>query len=165
MGNVLSTHNKHQLDIRAYTYLYHMGKYIAIRPYDCQPVERSEDITNSVESMIYSFNAWHPLIQLKFNDYDYYHRQSYFKKGPECRMDLLQQHILVAKIYFDKNSTINQYFIDRSKRKVTLFKYVPKRNIGDQFMNMNNDIVTTVMTCNNDVNMGDKVCFFHETIY
>ena len=48
---------------------------------------------------------------------------------------------------------------------MTLFKYVPKRNIGDQFMNMNNDIVTTVMTCNNDVNMGDKVCFFNVTLY
>ena len=40
------------------------------------------------------------------------------------------------------------------------FKYYPKRNIGDQFMNVNNDIATTVLACNNNVTSGDKACFF-----
>ena len=44
-----------------------------------------------------------------------------------------------------KNNTINCYFIDGSIKKVAPFKYHPKRNIGDQFMNVNNDIATTVL--------------------
>ena len=42
---------------------------------------------------------------------------------------------------------------------------MPKRNIGDQFMNVNNDIATTVLACNNNVTSGDKACFFYVTLY
>ena len=42
------------------------------------------------------------------------------------------------------------------QKKVAPFKYVPKRNIGDQFMNVNNYIATTVLACNNNVTTGDK---------
>ena len=90
IDNALSTPNNHQLDMRTYTYPYQMEKYIAMKAYDCQAVERSEDSTNSVESMIYLFNTRHPLIQLRFNDHDCYHRRSCFKKDPECRTDLPQ---------------------------------------------------------------------------
>ena len=44
-------------------------------------------------------------------------------------------------------------------KKIAPFKYHPKRNIGDQFMNTNNDIATTVLACNNNVTIGDKACF------
>ena len=49
--------------------------------------------------------------------------------------------------------------------KIAPFKYHPKRNIGDQFMNTNNDITTTVLACNNNVTIGDKACFFYVTLY
>ena len=49
--------------------------------------------------------------------------------------------------------------------KIAPFKYHPKRNIGDQFMNTNNDIVATVLACNNNVTIGDKACFFYVTLY
>ena len=45
-------------------------------------------------------------------------------------------------------------------KKIAPFTYIPKRNIGDQFMNVNNDIATTVLACNNNVTLGDKACFF-----
>ena len=91
-----------------------MEKDITMRPYDCQPLERNEDSTNNVESMIYSFNVRQPLIQLKFNDHDCYHRRSCFKKSLEYQMDLPHQHRLITKIYFDKDkdNNINWYFID-----------------------------------------------------
>ena len=50
-------------------------------------------------------------------------------------------------------------------KKVAPFKYHPKRNIDDQFMNVNNDIATTVLACNNNVTSGDKACFFYITLY
>ena len=107
----------------------------------------------------------HPLIQLRFNIHDCYHRPSCFKKGPECRTELPQKHRQIATIQFDKNNTINWYFIDGSIKKIAPFKYHPKRNIGDQFMNVNNDIATTVLGCNNNVTSGDKACFFYVTLY
>ena len=45
-------------------------------------------------------------------------------------------------------------------KKISPFKYHPKRNIGDQFMNVNNDIATTVLACNNNITIGDNACFF-----
>ena len=32
-------------------------------------------------------------------------------------------------------------------------------------MNVNNDIATTVLGCNNNVTSGDKACFFYVTLY
>ena len=32
-------------------------------------------------------------------------------------------------------------------------------------MNVNNDIATTVLVCNNNVTSGDKACFFYVTLY
>ena len=32
-------------------------------------------------------------------------------------------------------------------------------------MNVNNDIATTVLSCNNNVTSGDKACFFYVTLY
>ena len=71
----------------------------------------------------------------------------------------------MACIQFDEDNSITWYFIDGSKRKIAPFKYIPQRNIGDQFMNVNNDIATTVLVCNNNVTSGDKACFFYVTLY
>ena len=43
--------------------------------------------------------------------------------------------------------------------------YIPRRSIGDQFMNVNNDIATTVLACNNNLVLGDRACFFYVTLY
>ena len=119
-----------------------------MKPHDCKStVKESEDI-NSLEYRLNQFNLRHPLIQLRFNLHDYKHRPSCFKKGPECRTELPKKHNHAAEILFDNNKCVTWHFIDGSTTKVTPFKYHPKRNIGDQFMNVNNDIATTVLTCN-----------------
>ena len=87
------------------------------------------------------------------------------KKGPECRTELPKLHTPVATIQFGNDKCVTWCFIDGSIKKVAPFKYVLKRNIGDQFMNVNNDIATTVFACNNNVTTGDKACFFYVTLY
>ena len=67
--------------------------------------------------------------------------------------------------FFYEDKSIDWYFADGSVKKVTPFRYYPKRNIGDQFMNVNNDIATTVFACNNNVTLGDKQCFYYVTLY
>ena len=70
------------------------------------------------------------------------------------------KHRQVACIQFDEDNTIKWYFKYGTIKEVTPFKYAPKRNIGDQFMNVDNDIVTTVLVCNNSVTSDDEACFF-----
>ena len=105
-----------------------------MKPPDCQAPINSVNSCDSLEYRIKQFNLRHPLIQLRFNIHDCYHRPSCFKKGPECRTELPQKHRQIATIQFDENNTINWYFIDGSIKKVAPFKYHPKRNIGDQFI-------------------------------
>ena len=136
-----------------------------MRPPDCYKPNNLQNQSDTLDDKIKQFNLRHPMIQLRFNIHDCYHRPSCFKKGPECRTELPQKHRQIATIQFDKNNTINWYFIDGSIKKIAPFKYHPKRNIGDQFMNVNNDIATTVLACNNNVTSGDKACFFYVTLY
>ena len=32
-------------------------------------------------------------------------------------------------------------------------------------MNVNNDIASTILGCNNNITSGDKACFFYVTLY
>ena len=157
--NFLNDTNKYQLDVLSYTYPYYMYESNLMKPVDCCAHDGEVNESVTLEDSIKQFNLRHHLLQLRFNVHDCYHRPSCFKKGPECRSELPQVHKQVACIQFDEDNSINWYFIDGTIKKVTPFKYAPKRNIGDQFMNVNNDIATTVMACNNNVTSGDKACF------
>ena len=105
------------------------------------------------------------MLQLRFNNHDSAHRPSCFKKGCECRNNLPQDHQVVAQICFDQSNNIEWLFVDGTKKKVNPFKYMPTRSIGDQFMNINNDIASVVLACNTNVTSGDKIRFFYVTMY
>ena len=109
--------SNHQLGILAYTFPYHMQNTDYMKPPDCHDSTSSLNASNSLENNIKQFNIRHPWIQLRFNVHDCYHRPSCFKKGPECRTELPQRHRQIATIQFDKNYTINWYFIDGSIKK------------------------------------------------
>ena len=102
-------------------------------------------------------NLCNPLIQLRFNVHDYNYRLVCFKKGPGLRKELPLKHTSVARIHFDNGKCINWHFIDSSTREITLFEYHLKRIPGDQFMNIDNNTTTTVLVCNNNVTLGDRV--------
>ena len=88
--------NKHQLDMLAYTYPYHMKDSNLMKPKDCQSISDQLPENITLDTAIKQFNLRHPLLQLRFNIHDCYHRPSCFKKGPECRTDLPQKHRHVA---------------------------------------------------------------------
>ena len=156
--------SKEQLDILAYTYPYHMQGNTSMLPLDFQKKIDQKKIDH-IENCINNFNIRHPLLQLRFNLHNHYHRPSCFKKGPDCRANLPQPHTSIGYIFFDDDNTINWHFIDGTIKKVTPFKYFPKRNIGDQFMNINNDLATTIFACNNNITLGDRVYFYYVTLY
>ena len=109
--------NKHQRDILAYTYPYHMQVDNCMKTYDCQPSNNMREDTSTIENKLKQFNLRHPLLQLRFNVHDYNHRPSCFTKGPECRTELPKRHTHVAAIHFDNDKCITWYFIDVSKKK------------------------------------------------
>ncbi len=149
--SLINDFNKYQLDMLAYTYPYHMQQTDQMKPLDCQDPSMTSNDLNTLRNKVTQFNSRHPLIQLRFNVHDSNHRPSCFKKGPECRTELPKKHNHTAEIIFDQGKCVTWHFIDGSTKKVAPFKYHPKRNIGDQFMNVNNDIATIALACNNNV--------------
>ena len=166
--NKESTLNKfspEQIDILAYRFPYDMLNNINMQLNNNTQLEISQEDIGSLEDRINQFNIRYPMLQLRFNVHDWIHRPSCFKKGNECRTQLPQKHRLCACLVFDEDKSITWHFVDGTSKKICPFKYYPKRNIGDQFMNVNNDIATTVLACNNNVTSGDKACFFYVTLY
>ena len=154
--------NNSQLDMFAYTYPYHANVNYNMFPQDCGLGPSDSNLSNIVNT----FKLRYPLLQLRFNVHDSEHRPSCFKKGCECRNNLPQYQQPLADIVFDeKNNNVVWDFVDGTKRKITPFKYMPKRGIADQFMNMYNDIVSTLLACNNNVTSGDKIRFYYITMY
>ena len=97
-----------------------MNEYEWMKPIDCQkPCDNTLDMDN-IESKLNHFNLRHPLIQLRFNVHDCYHRPSCFKKGPECRTDLSQKHREVATLQFGTDNAIDWYFADGSVKDHSL---------------------------------------------
>ena len=161
-SNSMDVTNRNQLDIFSYTYPYHAIDNRNMFPQDCSQGQSDLNITN----ILNTFKLRYPLLQLRFNVHDSEHRPSCFKKGCECRNNLPQYQQPLADIVFDeKNNNVVWHFVDGSTRKITPFKYMPKRGIADQFMNMNNDIVSTLFACNNNVTSGDKIRFYYITMY
>ena len=103
----IDTFNKHQNDILAYTFPYHMIEKDSMKPIDCQRLQYDSIDNNCFDEKIKQFNLRNPMLQLRFNIHDCYHRPSCFKKGPECRTELPQKHRPVATIQYEKNNTIN----------------------------------------------------------
>ena len=164
MGSIID-HNNNQLDTIIYTYPYNMQNSNSMKPHDCKSTVKEPEDINTLEYRVNQSNSRHHLIQLEFNVHAYNNRPSCFKKGPNCRTELPKKHKAMAEIQFDEDKCIIWHFIDGSTKKLSPFKYHPKRNIGDQSMNVNNDIENTVLACNNNVTIGDKACFFYVTLY
>ena len=118
LGNFGIDHQftKEQLDMLAYTYPYHMYNEMSEQTLDIHNRILQKKIDH-IQRCINRFNVRHPLLQLRFNLHDHYHRSSCFKKGPECRASLPQPHSSIAYIYFDNDKTTNWHFIDGTIKK------------------------------------------------
>ena len=70
--------SKEQCDILAYTYPYHMKECETMKPIDCCRFRTTTSYLDTLNNKIKQFNLRHPLIQLRFNVHDCYHRPSCF---------------------------------------------------------------------------------------
>ena len=67
------------------------------------------------------------------------------KMNDDPTSDDLPKHNYSDILVFDTDDSITWHFTDGFSREVTSFKYLAKNNIGDQFMNVNNDIITKIL--------------------
>ena len=98
-GTILNAFDKHQLDVLAYTYPYHMIDNCGMHRNKSQLHDYSPIKIDSLESQIKKFNLRYPMLQLRFNVHAHEHRKSCFKRGPECRTELPEKHRKEAIIF------------------------------------------------------------------
>ena len=141
---------------------YHMKNNQSMKPPDCRGPTIMNQAQTQLQKALLSYNLRHPLLQLHYNVHDSDHRNSCFKKGCECRFDLPSKVQEYADLLFATDNEAIWFYVDGSTKKVSAFKYVAKRKIGDQFMNQHNDITSLVLACNTS---ADHSAFYYITFY
>ena len=101
---------------------------------------------------------------LKFNEHDYCHRRSCFKNGLECRFKLPYQVNEKDYIQYGTQPSIWNK-LNGKDRKVTSFKVMLKRNMGDQFLNTCSLGLAQTSGYNTNVQVGDVAHVFYNTLY
>ena len=153
-----------QLDCLSYSFAYHMKQSESMLPFNDNVKQRRNNINDIVRK---DYKLRFPLLQLRFNYHDHMHRKSCFKKGNECRFELPKQVQPMGIIDFedDLNELYDWKFIDGTTKKIARYQFLPKRNIGDQFINTCNELLTCILGCNTNVGVADRAGFFYVTMY
>ena len=90
---------------------------------------------------------------------------SCFKKGCECRFSFPSAPSMHHSILFDETKPVSFYdFSDFSETR-SPFLVLPKRRIGDLFLNTHSHIATSVFSCNTNVQIGDYGHMYYVTLY
>jgi hypothetical protein len=105
------------------------------------------------------------LSNLHFNQHDYKHRTSCFKKGIECRFKLpTEPHLNELEIVWDEESCIKNHRLDGAAVLQKNFSIATYRNIMDMYMNTYSTSVSHVFGCNSNI-LGCYNHMFYTTLY
>ena len=104
------------------------------------------------------------IVKEKFNEHDFNHRPSCFKKGPECRFHIPKPKNEDWLVYFGDEES-KWYLVQGGYKKVTSFDIVPKRLMGDQFLNVFCPTVSGVFGYNSNIQIGDVAHIYYNTLY
>ena len=119
-----------------------------------------------VNNVFYHYKLRYPILQQRFNIHDHNHRSSCYKKaGLECRFNLPKYINDTNCISYDKQNSFSWYNVTDPLITMEPHQFLHKQNIGDQFMNENNSIITSVLACNNNVNCADRRIIYYTTYY
>ena len=105
------------------------------------------------------------LLHWKYDEHDYNHRPSCFKKGVECRFGLPKMANPKTYIAFDETNSIDWYQIDGSVLKVCPFEVVLQRKPGDEFVNTFNKALASMIGSNTNIQIGDFAHVYYSTLY
>ena len=93
------------------------------------------------------------------------HANRCFKKGAECYANLPDAVMEELKIFHNTDFDVWSNHLGEKTRKY-MFRFYPRRNIEDVFMNTHNPDITALLGCNNNVLFGMNGCaVFYVTGY
>ena len=142
-----------RIDIAAYTYSYHMN-------------EKSNPMSDEFWG---DANVRDLLLRLCFDQHEYNHRHSCFKKGCECRFMFPFLTCWRTFIHEDRGTNnenvIDWHRVDGTTMKMAPWMIIPKRPMGCQWMNVHNKTLSEVFNCNTNVQVGDPFHMFYITLY
>ena len=105
------------------------------------------------------------ILNLRFNEHDWQHRPSCFKKGCECQNNLPAALSPNHSIMFDESKPVTFHDFNGSSTTVHPFLVLPQRLQGDSFLNTHNYYTTSIFSCNKNVQIGDAGHMFYVTLY
>ena len=82
-----------------------------------------------------------------------WHTSRCFKKGSECFANLPEQPFEETKIQYSDEMFLSSDGCG-NRKKIGIFRFYPKRNLEDAFMNVHNKWITIMLGCNNNVSAG-----------
>ena len=142
-----------RLDVAAMTYSYHSVQ-------GCQKIDDpfwSDPIIRKV------------LLTLRFDEHEYTHWSSCFKKGCECRFFFPFGMCDSTMIYEDrgfKDANVEFWHrLDGTVKELAPWLVLPKRPMGCQFVNVHNDAIAEVLNCNTNIQVGDASQIYYTTLY
>jgi hypothetical protein len=107
------------------------------------------------------------ILKLRFDEHDWKHRASCFKKGKECRANMPVQscsntHLLIDD---DPQNMLTWKTIEGNTKEIRPFSIVTTRNQGSQFLNTSNSIVSRIACCNCNLQAGDNAHMYYTASY
>ena len=101
---------------------------------------------------------------MKFNEHDFNHRGTCFKKDNECRFKIPKQLTSKTYILFGEE-TSDWNMVIGEDRRVTSFDVVVERKMGDQYLNTFSPTVSGTIGYNTNVQIGDVAHIYYNTLY
>ena len=110
------------------------------------------------------------LLRWRFDNHDWKHRPSCFKKGCDCRFSLPCMYCGKTYIYEDlgkQNKNVVEWYrlVQGDILHVPPWLVMTKRPMGCQYMNTHNKYISQVLCCNTNIQCGDRSHVYYSTCY
>lgn len=141
-----------RMDIAAYTYSYHMDETC---PDNSDPFWGNKKVRDTILHHV-------------FDQHDWNHRGSCFKKGVDCRFFLPDLTHLSTEIYEDvdpKKTIVSHRLVAGDTTVIPSWVLEQKRPMGCQYMNTHCKSIAEVFNCNTNIRIGDRSQVFYSTLY
>ena len=106
-------------------------------------------------------------LAMKFDEHDFHHRSSCFKKSDKCRFEYPKEISNETVLEFDKDEAneVIWYYLEKPPCKITGFRIKQKRTHGDQFLNTHSIPTRDLLACNTNVQLGCINHMYYATHY
>ena len=105
------------------------------------------------------------LLRQRFDEHEYFHRVSCFKKGLDCRFFLPQMSCQETCIYPNEDSIVTWFRLKGDDLEVPSWMLMTRRPMGCQYLNTHNKSISEVINCNTNIQIGDRSQVFYSTMY